>query len=70
MMRDWIKASLVNRCQTVRVGICLSPVCAVLSGVTKDSVLGPVVFILYVNDFASCVAGNVSIDLFADDAKM
>jgi hypothetical protein len=33
-------------------------------------VLGPVLFILYVNDIAGCMAITVSIKLFANDAKI
>jgi len=33
-------------------------------------VLGPVLFILFVNDIVCCMADNVSVKLFAEDAKI
>jgi len=32
--------------------------------------LGPVLFILFVNDIVCCMADNVSVKLFADDVKI
>jgi ribonuclease P/MRP protein subunit RPP40 len=66
MMLAWIKAVLVNRCQTVLFGACLSPLCSVLSGFSQGSVLGPILFIL----FCSCLADNVYVNVLVDDAKM
>ena len=42
----------------------------VLSGVLQGSVLGPVLFILYVNDICDLAPPGVTIKLFADDAKL
>ena len=41
----------------------------VSSGVQQGSVLGPVLFIFFVNDVVCCMTENVSHELFADDAK-
>ena len=67
---SWIKNFLLNRKQYVKIGACISTVCDVISGVPQGSVLGPVLFIIFVNDICSCVTGSVQLKLFADDSKI
>ena len=52
----------------VRVNGKLSNWAAVLSGVPQGSVLGPLVFLLFVNELPTWITN--SIKLFADDAKI
>ena len=70
---DWIKCFLTNRRQMVRVGSSLSHSCNVISGVPQGSVLGPVLFIIYINEICkiTCFAKDVvTFKLFADDVKV
>ena len=61
----WIEAFLVDRIQSVVVEGCRSPLGRVQSGVPQGTVLGPLLFLLHINDLPSVV--NSTICLCADD---
>jgi hypothetical protein len=61
----WFKEFLVGRTQRVRAGRQLSKEVEVTSGVLQGSVLGPLLFLVYVNDIWRNI--DSSIRLFADD---
>jgi len=42
----------------------------VISGVPQGCVLGPVLFIVFINDICSCSPVGVTLKLYADDAKL
>jgi hypothetical protein len=65
---NWIKSFLENRKQRVVLGECVSDWVDVLSGVPQGSVLGPILFIIYINDILDNLKTNV--ELFADDTKL
>lgn len=65
---SWITGFLTKREFQVRVGGALSNKRAVRSGVPQGSVLGPLLFLLYVSDMPDCVQSNVC--SFADDTKI
>ena len=65
---EWISDWLSNRSQQVQVKGSLSDWAMVKSGVPQGSVLGPILFLIYVNDIDEKVTCNIS--KFADDTKI
>ena len=66
----WIHSYLAKRSQVVAVGGELSTAVDVISGVPQGSVLGPLLFILYIDDVASKISSSSTISLFADDIAL
>jgi len=69
VMYSWIKDYLTNRQQYVSLqDVCSSSLC-VNCGVPQGSVLGPLLFLIYVNDIGN-VLPNKTVKLFADDTNI
>ncbi|MCG8045675.1 MAG: reverse transcriptase family protein [Candidatus Thiodiazotropha endolucinida] len=65
---EWVKDFLSDRVQRVMVNGTPSEWAEVSSGIPQGSVLGPILFLVYINDMPDVIA--VLIKLYADDAKI
>ena len=65
---DWIKDFLSNRKQRVVINGKFSHWIRVTSGIPQGSVLGPILFLIFINDLPDVL--NCCMKLFADDAKL
>jgi len=65
---EWIRSFLTNRKQRVKIKGRTSSWSDVISGVPQGSVLGPILFVIYIND----IIDNLNCDayLYADDMKV
>ena len=62
---EWIRAFLTDRVQQVTVEGATSDSIQVLSGVPQGTVLGPLLFLVFINDLPDCVESGIR--LLADD---
>lgn len=65
---DWFKSYLSNRQQFVSVNKVQSKSLNLTCGVPQGSILGPLLFLCYVNDMPSCV--KCKLLLYADDSAL
>ena len=64
----WIESFLKGRSQVVKVNDIDSFLESVISGIPQGSVLGPILFVIYINDLPDVVKSKIY--LFADDTKI
>ncbi|KAL8606268.1 hypothetical protein ACOMHN_039804 [Nucella lapillus] len=65
---DWTRAFLTDRQQSVVVNGAKSQTAPVTSGIPQGSVVGPMLFVVYINDLPNICVSEVK--LFADDTKL
>ena len=68
-LHQWLSTFLVGRSQTVIVDGFKSYNIIVSSGVPQGTVLGPILFLLFVNDIELCLS-NAKVRCFADDSRL
>jgi hypothetical protein len=66
----WITDFLTGRTQSVEIDGVRSPTLNVLSDVPQGSVLGPLLFVLFIEDIQNCCQKDCKIGLYADDSKI
>ena len=66
---NWLKAFLIGRTMCVNINNVLSASVSQSSGVPQGSVLGPICFIVFINDITKCIK-HCRIKLYADDVKL
>jgi len=69
MPYDYIKNYLNNRLQCVEIDGIVSDLRTVTCGVPQGSILGPILFLLYINDLHDC-SNLLKLLLFADDTTI
>ena len=69
-LHSWIGAFLSDRKQRVTVNGSYSSWESVTSGVPQGSVLGPLLFVIFIDDMPEVVDENSLLVMFADDAKL
>jgi len=68
---QWIMNLFACRKIQTRINDLLSDVCSLLCGVIQGSVIGPLMFLVYINDLVEILASfNIKVKLFADDVKL
>jgi len=66
---NWFRSYLVGRTQFTVINGVNSPMISTNSGIPQGTVLGPLLFILYINDITNSVTKS-KIKLFADDSNL
>jgi len=67
---EWINCFLGGRTQCTRVNQSYSSYTSIVSGVIQGSVLGPLLFLLYINDVTDIFSSTCTSKLYADDIKL
>lgn len=69
VVNSFFKSYLQNRKQKVEIEGSLSGIKKITCGVPQGSVLGPILFLLYINDLPT-ILSNAKATIFADDTSL
>ena len=68
-LRNWFKSYLTNRTQRCSVNGCLSYFTTLKCGVPQGTILGPLLFLIYINDLPNCLSFSIP-RMYADDTHI
>ena len=68
-VNNWFLDYLSNRTQSIKISDNISTTRNINYGVPQGSVLGPILFLIYINDLPQ-IFNNIKVKLFADDATL
>ena len=66
---NWCQNYLTNREQRVVIDRVNSSWCSIPSGIPQGSILGPLFFVIFINDLPEVVTPGNTVSLYADDCK-
>ncbi len=66
---QWFKSYLTNRRQYVAINNVMSDPCYITAGVPQGSILGPMLFLLFINDMPDVIS-KCNMEMYADDTLM
>ena len=66
---DWFRSYLTNRTQRCLVNGSLSRIYSLNSGVPQGTILGPLLFLIYINDLPNCLT-SCQPRMYADDTHI
>ena len=66
---NWFKSYLENRTQKCSVNGSLSKTCSLQCGIPQGTILGPLLFLLYINDLPNCLSNSYP-RMYADDTHL
>ena len=69
VVNNWFSSYLSNREQYVKIGESNSSLCQIKCGVPQGSILGPILFLIYINDLNQILTVIKTI-VFADDTNL
>ena len=69
MALNWFKDYLTNRKQVVQYKDKVSKMSTITTGVPQGSILGPLLFIIYINDIAK-ITNKFKFTIYADDTTL
>jgi len=68
---SWFQVYLNSHSHCTHIGRIYSTFAAMLSGIIQGSVIGPLLFLIFINDLIELIASvGISVKVFADDMKV